>query len=102
MSYLWTGSINGIKLQIWATWLFYAVLIDVADTVANELEIEAENISIEMLFRSFYHFNHASNRELDHDLIADLTSPKNRDLGIVKYQPKSRFRDPLDLSPYPT
>jgi len=24
LSYLWTGSINGIKLQIWATWLFYA------------------------------------------------------------------------------
>ena len=28
LSYLWTGSINGIKLQIWATWLFYAVLVD--------------------------------------------------------------------------
>ena len=26
LSYLWTGSINGIKLQIWAKWLFYAVL----------------------------------------------------------------------------
>ncbi len=44
LSYLWTGSINGIKLQIWATcgatprrfppqgnahrWLFYSVLVD--------------------------------------------------------------------------
>jgi hypothetical protein len=28
LSYLWTGSINGIKLQIWGTWLFYSVLID--------------------------------------------------------------------------
>ena len=28
LSYLWTGSINGIKLQIWGTWLFYAVLVD--------------------------------------------------------------------------
>lgn len=26
LSYLWTGSINGVKLQVWATWLFYAVL----------------------------------------------------------------------------
>ncbi len=50
---------NGVKLQIWATWLFYAVLIDVADTVANEFEMQAEKISIEMLFRSFYLFNHA-------------------------------------------
>ncbi len=25
LSYLWTGSINGIQLQIWGTWLFYAV-----------------------------------------------------------------------------
>jgi len=25
LSYLWTGSLNGIQLQIWGTWLFYAV-----------------------------------------------------------------------------
>lgn len=31
LSYLWTGSINGIKLQIWATWLFYAVLVDLGE-----------------------------------------------------------------------
>lgn len=28
LSYLWVGSINGVKLQIWGTWLFYAILID--------------------------------------------------------------------------
>ena len=33
LSYLWTGSINGVKLQIWATWLFYAVLVDLGDAV---------------------------------------------------------------------
>lgn len=38
LSYLWTGSANGIKLQIWAIWLFYAVLLDVADAVADELQ----------------------------------------------------------------
>ena len=31
LSYLWTGSINGVKLQIWATWLFFAVLVDLDD-----------------------------------------------------------------------
>ncbi|MEM9219205.1 MAG: transposase [Cyanobacteria bacterium P01_F01_bin.150] len=32
LSYLWTGSLNGIKLQIWATWIMYAVLLDLADS----------------------------------------------------------------------
>lgn len=39
LSYLWTGSSNSIKLLIWATLLFYAVLLDVADAVADELEL---------------------------------------------------------------
>ena len=34
LSYLWTGSINGIKLQVWATWLFYSVLVDLGDAIA--------------------------------------------------------------------
>lgn len=34
LSYLWTGSINGVKLQVWATWLFYAVLVDLGDAKA--------------------------------------------------------------------
>jgi hypothetical protein len=42
LSYLWTGSINGIKLQIWATWLFYAVLVDLGDAVADELSLPNE------------------------------------------------------------
>ena len=38
LSYLWTGSINGIKLQIWGTWMFYAILVDLGDAVADEEE----------------------------------------------------------------
>lgn len=38
---------------------------------------------------------------LANDLIAYLTSPLNLDLGIVKYQSKSRIRNVLDFSPYP-
>ena len=37
LSFLWTGSLNGVKLQIWATWLFYAVLVDLGDAIADEL-----------------------------------------------------------------
>ena len=33
LSYLWTGSINGVKLQVWATRLFYAVLVDLGDAM---------------------------------------------------------------------
>ncbi len=35
LSYLWTGSINGVQLQIWGTWLFYAVLVDLGDAVES-------------------------------------------------------------------
>lgn len=54
LSYLWTGSINGIKLQLWATWLFYALLVDLADEVADELTLPFDSISVEMVFRGIY------------------------------------------------
>jgi hypothetical protein len=49
LSYLWTGSLNGIKLQIWGTWLFYAVLVDLGDAVADELSLPCDRISLEMI-----------------------------------------------------
>ena len=102
LSYIWTGSINGIKLQIWATWLFYALLLDLADAVAEALEVPTEYISIEMLFRGFYHFHQAQAQGQTSDPIAYFSAPENRDLNIVKLIPKSRRKPPLDLSPYPT
>ena len=45
LSYLWTGSLNGIKLQIWVTWLFYSVLVDLGDGVADELSLPFDRIS---------------------------------------------------------
>lgn len=99
LSYLWTGSVNGIQLQIWATWLFYAVLVDLGDAVADQMSLPFERISLEMLFRGFYHFMTAFNKGLASDLVAYFTAPENRDLAIVK-----RVRDKipiLDLSPFP-
>ena len=49
LSYLWTGSLNGIQLQIWGTWLFYAVLVDLGDAVADELSLPFDSISLEMI-----------------------------------------------------
>ena len=101
LSYLWTGSINGIKLQLWATWLFYVVLIDLADEVADELALPFESISVEMVFRGIYHFTQALNRGIASNLIAYLTALPNRDLGVVKVPRPKRQQPPLDLSPFP-
>jgi hypothetical protein len=99
LSYLWTGSINGIKLQLWATWLLYAVLIDLADQVADELTLPFDSISLEMVFRGIYHFTQALNQGSTLTLTAYLTAPENRDLGIVKSPRPKRAKPPLDLSP---
>lgn len=101
LSYLWTGSINGIKLQLWATWLVYAVLIDLADEVADELTLPFDSISIEMLFRGIYHFTQAASQGNTDSLITYLTAPENQDLGIVKSPRPKRAKPPLDLSPTP-
>jgi hypothetical protein len=53
---LWTGSINGVRLQVWATWLFYAVLVDLGDAVADELSLPFDRISLEMIIRLFVSF----------------------------------------------
>ena len=102
LSYLWTGSINGIKLQLWATWLFYAILIDLSDEVADELTLPFDSISIEMVFRGIYHFTQALNQGNAINLIAYLAAPENRDLGIVKYLRPKRAKPPLNLSPKPS
>ncbi len=84
LSYLWTGSINGIKLQIWATWLMYAVLVDLSDAVADALQLPLERISMEMVWRGLYHFNQAYQSGKATDPVAYLAAPENRDLGVIK------------------
>ena len=102
LSYLWTGSINGIKLQLWATWLFYAVLLDLSDEVADSLTLPMNSISVEMVFRGIYHFTQAFNQGTVTNLVAYLTAPENCDLGIVKSPRPKRAKPPLNLSPSPT
>ena len=102
LSYLWTGSINGIKLQLWATWLLYTVLIDLSDEIADKLTLPFDSISVEMVFRGLYHFTQAFNQGFATDIIAYLTAPENRDLGIVKSPRPKRVKPPLNLSPFPS
>jgi Transposase DDE domain len=99
LSYLWTGSINGIKWQIWATWLFYAVLLDLGDAVADELALPADRISLEMIYRGLYHFSVAHQKGLTDNPIKYFAQSENRDLGIVKSPRKPNVR--LIIAPYP-
>lgn len=96
LSYLWTGSINGVLLQVWSTWLFYAILIDLADAVAEELMLPFDRISLEMVFRGLYHFIQAYNRGEATDPVKYLAAPGNRDLGVVKRLRKKKH-DLTDL-----
>lgn len=99
LSYLWTGSINGVKLQIWATWLFFAVLVDLGDAVADELGLPFEQISLEMLYRGLYHFGVARQKGIASEPVAYFAAVDNQDLGVVK-----KLRKPLaklDLRPFP-
>jgi hypothetical protein len=99
LSYLWTGSINGIKLQVWATWLFYAVLVDLGDAVADELSLPFDRISLEMIFRGLYHFSVANEKGKADDPIKYFAAKENQDLGVVKAIRKPISK--LDLSPFP-
>ena len=98
LSDLWTGSLNGIKLQIWATWLMYAVLVDLSDAVADAVQLPLARISMEMVWRGLYHFNHAYNTGQVTDPVAYLAAPENRDLGVIKTIRKPPKQ--LDFSPY--
>ena len=100
LSYLWTGSTNGIKLQIWATWLFYAVLVDLGDAVADEISLPFDRISLEMIYRGLYYFHGASKRGEAHDPVKYFAHPDIRKcLGIIKRQRKPKQK--LIIAPFP-
>ncbi len=99
LSYLWTGSMNGVQLQIWGTWLFYAVLVDLGDAVANELSLPFDSISLEMIYRGLYHFYVAHQKGKATDPIKYFAAPENEDLGIVKRQRKPNMK--LIVAPFP-
>ena len=99
LSYLWTGSLNGIQLQIWGTWIFYAILVDLGDAVADQLSLPIDSISLEMIYRGLYHFYVAHQKGKATDLIEYFAAPENQDLGIVKSQRKPNVK--LIVSPFP-
>jgi len=99
LSYLWTGSLNGIQLQLWVTWLFYAVLVDLGDAVADQLSLPFDSISLEMIYRGFYHFYVAHQKGKATDPVKYFAAPENQDLGIIKRQRKPNVK--LIVAPFP-
>jgi hypothetical protein len=101
LSYFWCGSQNGIQIQVWGTWLLYAVLIDLVDAVAGKLKQPFSAVSVEMVFRGLYHYAQAYQHDQTLDVVEYLAS-KAKDLGILKRQrrkprepPKYRQLQPL-------
>lgn len=83
LAYLWTASPNGIQLQIFATLIFYAVLLNLCQQVAQALQEPLERISVEMVFRAFYHFSRAVQQGESDNLIEFLVAHAAL-LGLVK------------------
>jgi hypothetical protein len=82
LAYFWTGSENGVAVQLWATWLLYAVLLDLTDAVAARLDQPLAALSLEMVYRSLYHFTAAFQRGTATDVVAYLAANATR-LGIL-------------------
>ena len=94
LAYFWVGSQNGVLLQLWATWLLYAVLVDLTDAIAETLNEPFAAISLEMVYRSLY-FYHAAVSQGYRQGAAEYLAEKADRLGIVKRQ-RPRAGPPLE------
>lgn len=83
LAYLWTTSPNGVQLQIYATLIFYAVLLTLCQQVAQALNEPLERISVERVFRAWYHYSCAVQRGESEDLVQFLVEHAKL-LGLVK------------------
>jgi Transposase DDE domain len=96
LAYLWTGSTNAVQLQIYATLLFYAVLVTLCQQVAQALGEPLERISVEMVFRAFYHYSRTVQHGGSDDLVSFLAEHAKL-LGIVKrWRKQHRERQELE------
>ena len=94
LAYFWCGAQNAVEIQLWATWLLYAVLVDLTDSVAEALKQPFAVISIEMIYRSLYFFTQAHQRSQADDLTAYLADNAKL-LGIVKRKRRTARPSPL-------
>lgn len=94
LAFFWSGAQHAIEMQLWATWLLYAVLIDLTDAVAQELNKPIAALSVEMVYRALYHFTQAAHQGQATDLVVYLA--QNADwLGILKRKRPATSPQPL-------
>lgn len=98
LAYFWSGSQNAVELQVWTTWLLYAVLVDLTDAVAEALHQPLAAISIEMVYRSLYFVAQAQSRDQAVEVVAYLAANAKL-FGLVKRKRKAAHPSPLDLIP---
>lgn len=92
LAYSWSGAENAIQIQVWATWLMYAVLQDLTDEVAERLVRPVGAVSVEMLFRALYHYMQAYQKDRTLDVVTYLAD-KAAELDLLK----ARWRAPAPL-----
>jgi Transposase DDE domain len=95
LAYVWVGNTNGMEIQIYATWIFYALVNDLCADVALAMNEPLERISLEMVFRGLYHFNGFVKRTGDGNAV-EYFSKNAKILGVLKaVRPRDRERDIL-------
>jgi hypothetical protein len=93
LAFFWCGAQNAIEMQLAATWLLFAVLVDLTDAVAEALNKRFAALSLEMVYRSLYYFTQAHHRGEATDVVAFLAAHAER-YGIIK---RRRNRDKPSL-----
>lgn len=89
LAYFWVGSENGVQLQVWATWLLYAVLVDMTDAIAEVLQRPFVDLSLEMTYRGLYYATQAYHRGEAPDPVAYLAANAQL-LGLIKRKRKKK------------
>lgn len=97
LAYFWVGSENGVTLQLWATWLLYAVLVDLSDEIAGELNVPLADISLEMVYRSLYFCVNAIHRGQATDPVQYLVANAKL-FGLLKRKRKPPALSLLNLT----
>jgi hypothetical protein len=93
LAYFYCGSINAVQIQLWMTWLLYAMLVDLTDQVADAFHKPFKAISIEMVFRALHHFTHVRQRGEADDLLEYLVR-RAESLSLIK---QKRRKEHLSL-----
>ncbi len=84
---------------MWATWILYAILVDLTDDVAEALNRPFTDISMEMVYRGLYYFAQAYRRGQATGPII-LLACHAKLLGIIKRR-RTRWADKLPDLAYP-